>query len=54
MAEAEGASMGTNGYTICRSFATTSCSCFFWGIPSTSKWRKRHTSGRTTFQEADH
>jgi hypothetical protein len=26
--------------------------CFFWGIPSSSKWLKNHTSGRTTFQGA--
>ncbi|MBM3616869.1 MAG: aminomethyl transferase family protein, partial [Alphaproteobacteria bacterium] len=28
--------------------------CFFWGIPSSSKWLKNHTSGRTTFQGAGH
>jgi hypothetical protein len=24
--------------------------CFFWGIPSSSKWLENHTSGRTPFQ----
>lgn len=28
--------------------------CFCWGIPASSKWLESHTSGRTTFQEADH
>ena len=31
----------------------TSGLCFFWGIPSSSKWLQSHTSRRSAFQRAD-
>ncbi|WP_219928980.1 hypothetical protein, partial [Palleronia abyssalis] len=41
--------------STCRSFATISSGlCLFWGILASSNWPVSHTSGRTTFQGADH
>ncbi len=39
--------------STCLSLATFSSGlCFFWGMPSSSKWLENHTLGKTLFQGA--